>query len=116
MAGFKGYVVSKTLVMDPFGGRMFKIDIVEERENPGLVATTSGESAGLTRDMLEMMQNIFRSIPMLGQMVSGKIPVPRVTLMLTEEEMEELGGKIDVGEYVYVKIQGGKIEILKEEH
>jgi hypothetical protein len=36
--------------------------------------------------------------------------------MLTEEEMEELGGKIDVGEYVYVKIQGGKIEILKEEH
>ncbi|WP_291764765.1 arcadin 1 [Caldivirga sp. UBA161] len=115
MAGFKGYVVSKTLIMDPFGGKMFKIDIVEERENPGLVATGSGESSALSRDMLEMMQNIFRSIPMLGQMIGGKVPIPRVTLMLTEEEMDELGGKMDVGEYVYVKIQGGKITIEKEQ-
>lgn len=114
MAEFRGYVVSKTLIMDPFGGRMFKIDIVEERENPGLVATMQEGSSTLTRDMIEMMQNIFRSIPMLGQMVSGKVPVPRVTIMLTEEEMEELGGRMDVGEYVRVRIQNGKIEIIKD--
>ncbi len=109
MAGFKGYVISKTLITDPLGGRYIKIDIVEERENPGLIA--AGDQAN--REFVEMMQNIFRSIPMLNQLLGGKIPIPRISLLLTEDEVEEFGGRLDVGDYVYVRIQGGKVSIEK---
>lgn len=115
MAEFKGYVISKSLVMDPINGRMYRIDIVEERENPGLIAASSGEGQPLSRDVLDMVQNVFRSIPLFNQLVSGKIPVPRVTILLTEDELEELGDKLDVGEYVRVRVQGGRIEISKVE-
>ncbi len=35
MVSFKGYVFSKTLMPDPLGNKLIKIDIVEEKETPG---------------------------------------------------------------------------------
>ncbi len=112
---FRGYILSKSIVYDLSGGRMIKIDIVEEREIPGPIITGTDEIARLAREVMPLVQQLLKSMPFPGLgATSGKIPIPRLTIWLTEDEIEILG-KLDVGDYVEVSIQDNKIEIKKVE-
>ncbi len=112
---FRGYVLSKSLTYDALGNRIVKIDIVEEKEIPGPVIAGSDEMTRLAREVMPLVQQLLKSIPFPGLGgTSGKVPIPRITLWLTEEEME-IFGRADVGDYVEVSISNGKIEIRKVE-
>ncbi|MGB9703925.1 MAG: arcadin 1 [Pyrobaculum sp.] len=112
MAVIRGVVVSKQLVYDPTGTKYIKIDIIEEKELPGPVAAFSAQdeqAAQLMREVMPLVTQIVRSLPFGG----GKISVPRVTLWLTDEEVE-IFGDIDVGETIMISVEGGVISIKPE--
>jgi len=112
MATIRGVVVSKQLVYDPTGMRYIKIDIIEERELPGPVAafsTQDEQAAQLMREVMPLVTQIVRSLPFGG----GKVAVPRVTLWLTDEEIEVFGD-VDVGDTVAVYVENGEIKLKPE--
>lgn len=112
MATIRGVVVSKQLVYDPTGARYIKIDVVEERELPGPVAAFSAQdeqTAQLMREVMPLVTQIVRSLPFGG----GKIAVPRLTLWLTDEEVEVFGD-IDVGDVVLISVEKGEIRVRPE--
>ncbi|ABP51366.1 MULTISPECIES: arcadin 1 [Pyrobaculum] len=112
MVAIRGVVVSKQLVYDPAGTRYVKIDIIEEKELPGPVAAFSAQdeqAAQLMREVMPLVTQIVRSLPFGG----GKITVPRVTLWLTDEELE-IYGDIDVGDVVAIQVEGGTVTIKPE--
>ncbi len=112
---FKGYVLSKAITYDVMGNKLIKIDIVEERELPGPIIAGSDEMTRIAREVMPLVQQLLRSVPIPGVSISsGKLPIPRISLWLTEEEAEILG-RVDVGDYVEVKIWEGRIEIRKTE-
>ncbi|MFN7105837.1 MAG: arcadin 1 [Pyrobaculum sp.] len=112
MAAIKGVVVSKQLVYDPAGAKYIKVDIIEEKELPGPVAafsTHDEQTAQLMREVMPLVSQIVRSLPFGG----GRMTIPRVTLWLTDEEIEAFGD-IDVGDVVLVTVKGGEIVITPE--
>lgn len=112
MATIRGVVVSKQLVYDPTGARYVKIDIVEERELPGPVAAFSAQdeqAAQLMREVMPLVSQIVRSLPFGG----GKIAVPRITLWLTDEEVEVFGD-VDVGDMVVIYVENNEIKLKPE--
>jgi hypothetical protein len=112
VAVIRGVVVSKQLVYDPTGTKYIKIDIIEEKELPGPVAAFSAQdeqAAQLMREVMPLVTQIVRSLPFGG----GKISVPRVTLWLTDEEVE-IFGDVDVGETIMISVEGGVISIKPE--
>ncbi|WP_054856631.1 arcadin 1 [Vulcanisaeta sp. JCM 16159] len=113
MITIKGYVVSKTLVTDPTGSKMIAIQIVEERETPGPVITGTDEASQMMRDVMPLVQQLLRSMPMVGPLMSGKVPIPRLLIWLNEDEAEALGPKLDVGDAVEIRIDNGKMELVK---
>lgn len=113
MITIRGYVISKTLINDPTGGRMIAIQIVEERETPGTVITGTDETSQMMRDMMPIIQQFLRSIPMMAPLMSGKVPIPRLIIWLNEDEAEALGPRLDVGDAVEIRIDNGKLELVK---
>lgn len=112
MATIRGVVVSKQLVYDLTGARYVKIDIVEERELPGPVAAFSAQdeqAAQLMREVMPLVSQIVRSLPFGG----GKIAVPRITLWLTDEEVEVFGD-VDVGDTVVIYVENNEIKLKPE--
>ncbi len=113
MITIRGYVISKMAVNDPTGGRMIAIQIVEERETPGPVITSTDETAQMMRDVMPLVQQLLRSMPMVGPLMSGKVQIPRLLIWLNEDEAEALGPRLDVGDAVEIRIDNGKLELVK---
>lgn len=112
MIKFRGYVSGKIITYDLTGQKMVRIEIVEEKETPGpVVISSSDEVARLAREVVPLVQQLLKTLP-LPLTPGGKITIPRVMIWLTEEEVEALGS-IDVGDYVEISIDHGKIEIKK---
>jgi len=112
---FRGYVLSKAITYDLLGNKLIKIEIVEERELPGPVIAGSDELTRIAREVMPLVQQLLKSVPIPGlSLTGGKVPIPRISLWLTEEEAEMLG-RIDVGDYVEVLVEQGKIEIRRIE-
>ncbi|MEZ0318630.1 MAG: arcadin 1 [Pyrobaculum sp.] len=112
MATIRGVVVSKQLVYDPTGTKYVKVDIIEEKELPGPVAAFSAQdeqAAQLMREVMPLVTQIVRSLPF----TSGKISVPRITLWLTDEELEVFGD-VDVGDVVLISVESGEIKLRPE--
>lgn len=112
MSSIRGIVVSKQLVYDPAGGKYVKVDIVEEKELPGPVAAFSAQdeqTAQLMREVMPLVTQIVRSLPFGG----GKLAVPRVSLWLTDDELE-IFGDVDVGDVVLISVENGQIKIKPE--
>jgi len=112
MATIRGVVISKQLVYDPSGARYIKVDVIEERELPGPVAAFSAQdeqAAQLMREVMPLVTQIVRSLPFGG----GKIAVPRLTLWLTDEELE-MFGDVDVGDVVLISVENGEIKVKPE--
>ena len=109
----KGYVSSKSLVTDSYGNKYIMISIVEEKESPGIVISGSDEVAQIAKQVIPLVQQLLKSFPTTAPLVSNKVHVPRIHILLTEDEIEYLGG-LDVGDYVEIKISSGKIEIIKQ--
>jgi hypothetical protein len=104
----KGVVVSKQLVADPTGTRYVKIDVVEEKDIPGplVMAPPDEQSVPVAREIMPLVSQIIKSLPFS----LNKIAVPRLTVWLTDEEVESLGD-IDVGDSVDIEIDQGVIKI-----
>jgi len=112
MVTIRGVVISKQLVYDPSGARYIKVDIIEEKELPGPVAAFSAQdeqTAQLMREVMPLVTQIVRSLPFGG----GKIAVPRLTLWLTDEELE-MFGDVDVGDVVLISVENGEIKVKPE--
>jgi len=112
MATIRGVVISKQLVYDPSGAKYIKVDVIEEKELPGPVAAFSAQdeqAAQLMREVMPLVTQIVRSLPFGG----GKIAVPRLTLWLTDEELE-MFGDVDVGDVVLISVENGEIKVKPE--
>jgi len=112
MATIRGVVISKQLVYDPSGTKYIKVDVVEEKELPGPVAAFSAQdeqAAQIIREVMPLVTQIVRSLPFGG----GKIAVPRLTLWLTDEELE-MFGDVDVGDVVLISVENGEIKVKPE--
>jgi len=112
MVTIRGVVISKQLVYDPSGARYIKVDVIEEKELPGPVAAFSAQdeqAAQLMREVMPLVTQIVRSLPFGG----GKIAVPRLTLWLTDEELE-MFGDVDVGDVVLISVENGEIKVKPE--
>ena len=112
MATIRGIVVSKQLVYDPTGTKYVKVDIIEEKELPGPVAafsTQDEQTAQLMREVMPLVTQLVRSLPF----ASGKISVPRITLWLTDEELEVFGD-VEVGDVVLISVESGEIKLRPE--
>ncbi len=106
----RGIVISKQIVYDPLGTRYIKVEIVEERDVPSpIIMSDSPEVASIAREVMPLVTQIVRSMPFTGP---NRITVPRVTLWLTDEEMESFGD-LDVGDYVEMELGGGRLTLKK---
>ncbi len=114
MTVIRGYVLSKSIVNDPLGGKLIRIEIVEEKEIPGPVVAGSDEVVRLAREVLPLVQQFIRAIPMASMLLSNKVPIPRVTIWLSEEEADRLG-HVDVGDNVEIVVESYRLEIRRVE-
>jgi len=110
---FKAVLVSKSMLSDPFGGKLIKLELVEEREIPSPIMIESrGPGAELAREIAPVVQQVIRALPFGPR---GKAAMPRVTLWLTEDEWDRLEPKPDIGDELEVSIEGGRVSIRARE-
>jgi len=107
---FKAIVSSKSIVRNPQGEKMIKIELVEERELPPPVFYSSKDSE-LAREVLPIVQQVMRVLPVQPP---SSIPIPRLTLWLTEDEWEALNPKPEVGEKIVVIVSGSTIKVARK--
>lgn len=98
---FKAILVSKSMVMSPFGNKNIKLEFVEEREltMPVIIEGRGGE---LAREIVPVVHQVMRALPFTQ---AGKLTVPRMTIWLTDDEWDRLEPKPDIGEEVIVTIE-----------
>lgn len=104
---FKAMVSSKSMIHDPQGGRMIKIELVEERELPPPVLYSSKNSE-IAREVLPVVQQVLRVMPFKPPI---SVAVPRLTLWLTEDEWDALDPKPEVGGEVVVVVSSSRVEV-----
>ncbi len=108
---FKALVTNISIVDSPIGERMVKVELTEEREAPGPIVMQRGEPSELSREIVPIISQILRTIPMFN--VAGKIKVPRLTLYLTEDEWDKLLYKPTIGEYIEIIINDRESKSVK---
>lgn len=104
---FKAMVSSKSMIRDPQGGRMIKIELVEERELPPPVFYSSKDSE-IAREVLPVVQQVLRIMPFRPP---SSLSVPRLTIWLTEDEWDALDPKPEVGSEVTVVVSSSRVEV-----
>ncbi len=103
-------LVSKSLINDPFGEKLIKLEFAEEREMPGPIIVQQGNNP-LMKDIIPIVSQVLRSMPFFA---GRKATIQRLVLYLTEDEWDKITDKPDIGDEVTVVIKGRKIEIKKE--
>lgn len=108
---FRAVVTNISIVDTPWGERVVKIDLTEEREAPGaFVAST--EHSEIAREVVPIVSQILRAMPFFG--TAGRARLPRLSLYLTEEEWDRLIDRPTIGDLVEVEISRGTLRIRKE--
>jgi len=105
----KAVVSNISIIDNPWGEKMIKLDLTEERETPGPVMIQRDGRDDIAKEIMPIVSQVLKSMPMFG--VQGKVRVPRLTLYLTEDEWEKLLEKPTIGEIIEIKIQDKKISI-----
>jgi len=108
---FRAIVTNISIVDTPWGERVVKVDLTEERETPGAVVATTDQSE-IARELAPIVSQILRAMPFFG--VAGKARLPRLSLYLTEEEWERLIDRPTIGDLMEVEIAKGTLRIRKE--
>ncbi|MCS7386108.1 MAG: arcadin 1 [archaeon GB-1867-005] len=108
---FKALVAGKSIVRDVQGGKLIKIELVEERELPPPVFYSSKDSE-IAREVLPIVKQVIQAMPFKPP---SSLTVPRLTLWLTEDEWDALDPKPEVGEQVTVIVTGSTIKVSRSE-
>ncbi|MEZ0346492.1 MAG: arcadin 1 [Infirmifilum sp.] len=107
---FKAKVSNISLFDAPFGERMVKLELTEEREIPEPMFIRSSDSE-ISREIAPIVSQIMRMFPGASP---GIVRVPRVTLVLTEDEWEKFLTKPSIGDFFEVTISNEKVELKRE--
>ena len=99
---FRAVVTNISLVDNPWGEKIVKIDVTEEREVPGPVIVQHGSANELSREIAPIISQVLKSMPIPG--MSGRIRIPRATLYLTEDEWDRLVRKPSIGDLIEITI------------
>ncbi|RLE66393.1 MAG: hypothetical protein DRJ38_01725 [Thermoprotei archaeon] len=105
----RAVLVGKSLIKNPWGEKVVKLEFVEERELPNPVVIQPAGSE-LAKEIMPIINQIMKSMPVLSH---GKASIPRLTLYLTEEEWDRLIEKPEIGEEILIEIKGKSISISK---
>ncbi|MCD6369165.1 MAG: arcadin 1 [Thermoproteales archaeon] len=103
---FKAVISSKTLISNPLGEHLVKLELVEERELPGPIIASQSRDGDLMREIMPIVNQVVRSLT-----PKARITIPRLTLFLTEEEWDMISRKPEIGEEVEVVIHEEKGEL-----
>jgi len=109
---FKAIVSNISIIDNPWGEKAVRIDLTEERELPGPVVVQRGQQNEISREIVPILSQVIKSIPVFG--ASGKVRVPRLTLYLTEDEWEKLLKKPSIGDLIEVQIASDKVKVIKK--
>ena len=104
-------VTSVSIVDNPWGEKLIKIEMSEEREVPGPIVVQKG-GGELAREIAPVITQVLRSLPGFS---GGKMKVPRLILYLYEDEWEKMLEKPNIGDTVEVYFAKDKVDIRKEE-
>lgn len=107
----KAILVSKSMITDPFGEKLIRLEFAEEREIPGPIIMQQGENP-LMRDIVPIISQVLKSMPFFG---GRKATVQRLVLFLTEDEWDRLPEKPDIGDEVTIIVKDRNIEVKKNE-
>lgn len=107
---FKAIVTNISMVDSPWGDRMVKIDLSEEREAPSTVIMPR-EQSELAREIAPVLSQVLRSMPFFGAMSRPRLP--RLSLYLTEEEWDRLVERPTIGDVMEVEIEKGFIRVSR---
>ncbi|MEM0092992.1 MAG: arcadin 1 [Thermofilum sp.] len=107
---FRARVTNISLIDSPTGEKLVRIELSEERELPGPVVIQREESE-LSRELVPVLSQIFRMLPGMSQ---GSYRLPRLTLILTEDEWDKLLERPSIGDVFEVEVKTGKIGVGKE--
>ncbi|RLF04844.1 MAG: hypothetical protein DRK00_05830 [Thermoprotei archaeon] len=107
---FRAVVTNISIVDSPWGEKMVKIDLSEEREAPSTMVITSQQSE-LARELAPVLSQVLRSMPFFGAMSRARLP--RLSLYLTEEEWDRLIERPTIGDVMEVEIARGSIKVSK---
>ena len=108
---FKATVTNISIVDTPWGERVVKVDLTEERETPSTIILPA-EQSEIAREIAPVVSQILRSMPFFG--ASGKARLPRLSLYLTEEEWEKLVDRPTIGDTMEVEVAKGSLRIRKD--
>jgi hypothetical protein len=107
---FRAKVTNISLVDTPFGEKLIRLELTEEREVPGPVVVQRDDSE-IAREIAPIISQVMRMMPGL----SGNVMrVPRVTVVLTEDEWESFAEKPSIGDFFTVEVSGKIIRLKKE--
>lgn len=109
---FRATVTNISIVDTPWGERVVKVDLTEERETPSTVVVPT-EHSELAREIMPVVSQILRSVPFFGS--GGKTRLPRLSLYLTEEEWDELFERPTIGDVMEIEVAKGSLKIRKGE-
>lgn len=107
---FRARVTNISLLDSPTGEKLVRIELGEERELPGPVIVQREESE-LSRELMPVLSQVFRMLPGMSQ---SFYRLPRLTLILTEDEWEKLLERPSIGDVFEVEVKAGKISVNKE--
>jgi hypothetical protein len=85
-----------------------RVELIEDRQIPQFVMRPQTEEAKVVQDVLQAMQ---QQLPMFP--VRGEIAIPKIILLLTEQEYESLGIEFDVNQIYEIMLQSQTIEFKK---
>lgn len=108
---FKAAVTNISIVDTPWGERVVKVDLTEERETPSTIILPADQSE-IAREIAPVVSQILRSMPFFG--TSGKARLPRLSLYLTEEEWENLADRPTIGDIMEVEVSKGNLKVRKD--
>ena len=107
---FRAVVTNISIVDSPWGERMVKIDLTEDRETPSTVVMPTNQSE-LAREIAPVLTQIFRSMPLFG--MGSRARLPRLSIYLTEEEWDRLIEKPTIGDLMEVEVAKGYVKLRK---
>ncbi len=89
---------------------MVKIELTEDREIPEPVFIRSTDSE-IGREIAPIISQIMKMLPGASP---GVVRVPRITVMLSEDEWEKFVTKPSIGDFFEIVITNEKIELKRE--
>ena len=103
----RAVISSISYVDNPWGEKMVKIGVSEEREVPGPVVVQRGTSE-LAREIAPVITQVLKSIPGIA---GGKYRMPRLILYLTEDEWDKMVSKPNIGDIVEIKFSKESVDV-----